>query len=107
MQEDIRKRARSWRNPNLAVKNAADDTSESTIKTEIQKIVPRKVGRSQRKHESSRSPTTGLMKHSYSPRYIEFLHNSPHNSPRDKEMNIKIQSLPKKPLWGERKKELE
>jgi hypothetical protein len=33
MQGDIKKRAMSWRNPNLAAKCAADDTSESTIQT--------------------------------------------------------------------------
>lgn len=33
MQDDIRKRARSWRNPNFAVKDPCDDTSESTIRT--------------------------------------------------------------------------
>ena len=41
-------------------------------------------------------------KHSYSPRYIEFLHISPHNSPRDeetKEFNIQM-GLKKKPAWG-------
>ena len=41
-------------------------------------------------------------KHSYSPRYIEFLHISPHNSPRDeqtKDLNIQM-GLKKKPAWG-------
>ena len=43
---------------------------------------------------SSRSP-----RHSYSPRYIEYLHNSPHNSPREN-TNVPLPAPNTVPLWG-------
>ena len=102
--EFLFQRSRTWRNPNLARKDPLDDTSESTINTKIQKVPQRKAGRSHRqKGESGRSPINKVSprKHSYSPRYIEFLHISPHNSPRDeqtKDINIQM-GLKKKPAW--------
>lgn len=73
-------RSKSWRNPSISRKEVKEDEEPVEKKPNRRR---NKKGVFGTKREKSQSPG-----HSYSPRYLQFLHKSPNNSPRD-EVNFK------------------
>lgn len=102
-------RSKSWRNPDRMRK---ETTEAETVELKNQNQGARKAKRnvfgtktarqtSWTSRKKSTSPRAEQPRqHSYSPRYLEFLHTSPNQSPRDNDHRAAEAIVKKKPVWG-------
>jgi len=110
-------RSKSWRNPDIRRKEIAEGESINLQNQNTDSRKPRKnvfgVNKEKQGGKTSRRQSTspkGLeRKHSYSPSYLDFLHQSPNQSPRDGDFQAADavfngkEQMKKKPIWGQPK----
>lgn len=108
-QSPVETRSKSWRNPDrmrkeiveeepVELKNQNQDTRKAKRNVFGTKTARQASWTSRKKSKSPRAEQP--RQHSYSPRYLEFLHQSPNQSPRDNDHRAAEAIVKKKPVWG-------